>query len=168
MSAYESLVQFSKMLKNLDDWLGKAEAHAKEKGFSPDVLLEARLYPDQYQLAKQVQSACDAAKFAMVYLSGKQAPIFPDTEKTMTEIRDRARKCRELLDAVTESELAGFAERKVSPPWLGGKWLRGDHYLQQVAVPNFLFHIVTAYSILRHNGVPLGKAEFIGSLPVHG
>ncbi len=168
MSAHAALTQFSKMLKNLDEWLGKAEAHAKDKGFSPDVLVEARLYPDQYALVKQVQSACDAAKFALVYLSGKQAPVFPDTEKTMTELRERTVKCRELLDGASESDLEGFAERKVSPPWLGGKWLRGDHYLQQVAVPNFLFHVVTAYSILRHNGVPLGKAEFIGSLPMQG
>jgi hypothetical protein len=166
MSAHESIAQFSKMLKNLDQWLGKAEEHAKSKNFDPNILLKARLAPDQFVLVKQIQSACDAAKFAAVYLTGKEAPVFADTEATMTEIRDRIRKCREILDAVSESDFEGWAAKKVSAPWMGGKWVRGDHYMQQLAIPNFLFHVVTAYAILRHNGVSLGKLDYIGGLPM--
>jgi hypothetical protein len=166
MKTFETITQFGKMLKTLDQWIGKAEKHAESKKFDAEVLANARLYPDMYPFVKQVQSACDAAKFAAAYLSGKPAPSHPDTEKTLAECHQRIQKCLAFLETLSESDYAGGDERKVAPPWLGGKWLRGDQYLVQAGAPNFYFHVVTAYDILRTNGVELGKMDYIGSLPV--
>jgi uncharacterized protein len=164
--AFDTIKQFSKMLRNLDRWLDKAVEHATAKPFDPNVLVHARLAPDQFSLDRQVQSACDAAKFAAVYLTGKQAPPHPDTEKTVAELKARIAAVLDTLDGFQEADFADADERKVSPPWLHGKWLRGDHYLLEVATANFYFHVTTAYSILRHNGVPLGKMDFIGPISV--
>lgn len=167
MQTQHSIQELGKMLRNLDTWLGKAVEHARSKSFEADVLVRARLAPDQYSLDRQVQSACDAAKVAAAYLSGKEPPKHPDTEKTVDELRKRIATCVGYLETFKETDFAGAADRKVAPPWLHGKWLRGEDYLQQVAIPNCLFHVTTAYSILRHNGVPLGKGDYIGSLPLH-
>ena len=167
MDTAEIIAQFGKMLGNLDRWLEKAAAFAQQKKLEPDVLVQSRLAPDQYELARQVQSACDAAKYAAAYLSGQPAPSHPDTEKTIAELRGRIQTCRRWLESVKPSEYAAAADRRVSPPWLQGKWFRGAEYLAQLAVPNFYFHVTTAYAILRHNGVDLGKMDFIGSMPVH-
>ncbi|MCW5893013.1 MAG: DUF1993 domain-containing protein [bacterium] len=166
MSATDTIPQFAKMLGNLDAWLAKAVAFAEQRKFPPDVLAQARLAPDQYELARQVQSACDAAKFAAAYLSGEAAPSHPDTETTVTELRARVATCLAYLRGVGAEQLAGFATRRVAPPWLQGKWMRGDRYLTEVAIPNFYFHVTTAYAILRHNGVELGKMDYIGGLPI--
>jgi len=166
MNHYDAIRLFAKMLKNLEQWMDKAEAHAKAKTFDVDVLALARLAPDQHSFAGQVQLGCDQAKFAAAYLSGKPAPSHPDTEKTFAELRERIHKCLGFLDTVHEKDLVGSEERKVSPPWLGGNWLRGDDYMVHVALPNFFFHATTAYAILRHNGVDLGKMDYVGSLPV--
>lgn len=165
MTPHEAIQLFAKTLDNLDRWLDKAGANAKERSFDVDVLAQARLAPDQYSLAQQVQAACDQAKYAAAYLSGQPAPSHPDTEKSVAELRERIRTCAAFLATVSESDLAGAGERKVSPPWLQGRWLRGADYLVHVAVPNFFFHATNAYAILRHNGVPLGKIDFIGGLP---
>jgi hypothetical protein len=157
---------FAKTLRNLEQWMEKAASYAKARSFDVDVLAQARLAPDQYPFVRQVQSACDQAKYAAAYLSGKPAPSHPDTERTFAELRQRIEKCLAFLDSVGEKDLAGAGERKVSPPWLGGKWLSGDDYLVHIAVPNFFFHATTAYAILRHNGVDLGKMDYIGALPV--
>ena len=164
MDTAETITQFAKMLENLDRWLGAASGFAEKKKFAPEVLVQARLAPDQYELTRQVQSACDTAKYAAAYLSGQKAPSHPDTEKTIGELRARIQTCVQYLESVKPSEYAGAAERRVSPPWLGGKWFKGADYLMQLAVPNFYFHVTTAYAILRHNGVDLGKRDFIGSL----
>jgi hypothetical protein len=168
MKTYEFIPQFAKMLKNLDRWLEKAIEHAKTKKFDVDTLAQARLAPDQYPLARQVQSACDAAKFSAVYLSGKPAPVHADTETTIAELRQRLQTCCSYLETVTEKDFEGADERKVAPPWLQGKWVRGDQYLAQAGIPNFYFHVMTAYAILRHNGVDLGKIDYIGPLPIQG
>ena len=156
---------FAKTLQNLERWMDKATEYAKAKSFDVDVLAQARLAPDQFELVRQVQSACDQAKYAAAYLAGKQPPSHPDTEKTFAELRQRIQKCLGFLETVRPADLAGAEERKVAPPWLGGNWLRGDDYLVHVAVPNFFFHATMAYAILRHNGVDLGKMDFIGSIP---
>lgn len=166
MQAFASVQIMSKMLRNLDTWLGKATDHAKAKSFDVEVLVRARLAPDQYALDRQVQSACDAAKFAAAYLTNKEAPKHPDTEKTVGELRQRIAACLTFLDTCKESDFSGAEERRVAPAWLRGSWLRGDDYLLHIGLPNFLFHVTTAYSILRHNGVNLGKADFIGALPL--
>jgi hypothetical protein len=165
MTPHDAIRLFTKTLENLEKWMDKADEHAKARSFEVDVLAQARLAPDQFTFVQQVQAACDQAKFAAAYLSGKTAPSHPDTEKTFAELRERIRKCTSFLATVQEKDLAGAEERKVAPPWLQGRWLTGGDYLVHVAVPNFFFHATTAYAILRHNGVPLGKIDYIGGLP---
>jgi hypothetical protein len=165
MNANDAIRLFEKTLHNLEQWMDKATAHAKARSFDVDVLAQARIAPDQYELVRQVQSACDQAKYAAAYLGDKPAPSHPDTERTFAELRQRIEKCLGFLATVQAKDLVGADERKVAPPWLGGKWLRGDDYLVHVALPNFFFHATMAYAILRHNGVDLGKMDFIGSIP---
>ncbi|HUP91916.1 MAG TPA: DUF1993 domain-containing protein [Solimonas sp.] len=166
MTHHDAIVQFGKMLRNLEQWLDKAEAHAKTKKFDFDLLAGARLAPDAFSLTQQVQAACDQAKFAAAYLSGKKAPAHPDTEKTVAELRARIKACSAFLATVGSDDFAGSAERKVAPPWLQGKWFRGEDYVTALAIPNFYFHVTMAYAILRHNGVDLGKQDFIGGMPI--
>jgi hypothetical protein len=165
MTPHDALRLFTKTLENLEKWMDKAGEHAKARSFEVDVLAQARLAPDQFAFNQQVQAACDQAKYAAAYLSGKPAPSHPDTEKTFAELRERIRKCTGFLATVQEKDLAGAEGRKVAPPWLQGRWLSGHDYLVDVAVPNFFFHVTMAYAILRHNGVSLGKMDYIGSLP---
>jgi hypothetical protein len=166
MSLYEtSIPQFRKMLKNLDKWLEAAEAHAKAKSFDSSVLVNARLAPDQYPLVRQVQSACDAAKFTASRLAGKEAPKHPDTETTMEELRARIRASTEYLGTITEKDFVGAETRQVTLPFFPeGKFVTGAEYVTALATPNFYFHLTTAYSILRHNGVAVGKTDYIGSV----
>jgi hypothetical protein len=168
MDLYDVTVpQFSKMLHNLDRWLEAGIAYAKARKFEPDQLVTQRLAPDMYPLVQQVQSACDSAKFACAYLTGKKAPSHPDTEKTMDELRTRVRTVISHLETYKREDFAGAADRKVAPQWLGGKWLTGSDYLFQAGFPNFYFHVTSAYAILRHSGVDsLGKQVFIGQLPI--
>lgn len=165
MTPFETLQLFRKTLDNLAQWMDKAEQSAKERSFDVDVLAQARLAPDQFSFVQQVQGACDQAKYACAYFSDKPAPSHPDTETTFAELRERIRKCTDFLASAQEGDLAGAETRKVAPKWLGGRWLVGSDYLVYVAIPNFFFHATTAYAILRHNGVPLGKVDFVGSLP---
>ena len=162
MSAFSTVTQFGRMLQNLDAWLEAGVAYAKERGFDPEVFVAARLAPDQYALRQQIQSACDAAKYAGAYLSGQKAPSHPDTETTLAELRARIRTCLGYLQSFKASDFVGAEERRVAPPWMEGKSVRGDAYLGRIGVPNFYFHVTTAYAILRHNGVPLGKRDYIG------
>jgi hypothetical protein len=166
MGAHETITQFDKMLENLDRWLAAGVTCAERKKVPPDLLVGSRLALDQYELVRQVQAACDQAKFAAAYLSGQKAPAHPDTEKTVAEMRARIATCRAYLKSIAAAQYAGAAERRVAPPWLNGQWMRGDRYLAQVAIPNFYFHVVTAYAILRHNGVELGKMDYVGGLPL--
>ena len=167
MNAYDAIQLFAKTLGNLEKWMDKAEAYAKDRGFEVDVLAHARLAPDQYDLTKQVQSACDQAKFAAAYLSGGKAPSHPDTEQTFAELRERIRKCAQYVASVPEKDFANADQQKVAPAWLGGRWFRGSDYLAEMAIPNFFFHASMAYAILRHNGVPLGKMDYIGGITTH-
>ena len=166
MNVIDFVPQYAKMLSNLDRWLDKAAEHAKAKGFEIDTLIHWRLAPDQYSLDRQIQSACDSAKFSASYLTGKAAPAHPDTEKTIAELRARIKSCLAYLETVSGADVAGAEERKVSPKWLQGKWVKGDQYLTQMSLPNFYFHVTTDYAILRHNGVDLGKNDYIGSIPL--
>jgi hypothetical protein len=167
MDTAETITQFAKMLRNVDAWLEKATGFAAQKKFEPDVLAHARLAPDQYDLVRQVQAACDAAKFAAAYLSGQTAPSHPDTEQTIAQLRARIATCVQYLESVKAAAYAGATDRRVSPPWLEGRWFRGADYLAQLAIPNFYFHVTTTYAILRHNGVELGKMDYIGTMPIH-
>ena len=162
MQIADVIAAFDTMLANLDKWLETATTHAQGKGFEPDVLAQARLAPDQYALVQQVQSACDSAKFAAAYMSGTPAPSHPDTEQTMAELRARVRTCRAYLAGFKPADFAEGEQRPVSPAWMQGNSVRGDRYMHRVGIPNFYFHVTTAYAILRPNGVPLGKQDYIG------
>ena len=160
---YATVVQLTKMLRGLGRWLDQAEIQAKEKPFDPEVLLAARLAPDQYPLLRQIQAACDAAKFAAARTADKEPPKHPDTEQTLAEIRARLATTVAYLDTFSSDDFAGADELRVALPFLEGKKMRASDYLNEMAVPNFYFHLVTAYAILRHNGVPLGKRDYIGA-----
>ena len=165
MNLFDNVSQLIKMLHNLDKWLDTAAEYAKTKSFDPDTLLQARLAPDQYPLVRQIQSACDSAKFAVAHLSGQEAPAHPDTEKTFAEVRARIAACIAYLETAKAADFEGAEQRRVAPSWMAGKWVAGHNYLLEMAIPNFYFHITTAYAIMRHNGVALGKMAFLGGLP---
>lgn len=162
MATFETISQFGRMLNNVEKWLDAAASFAEKKKFDPEVLVQARLAPDQYALVQQIQSACDSAKFAAAYLSGQKAPSHPDTEKNIAELRARLQAVTSYLATFKAADFTGAEERRVAPPWMQGKSVRGSDYVNRIAVPNFYFHVTTAYAILRHNGVELGKADFIG------
>lgn len=162
MSSYEIVVQGSRMIANLGKWMETAAEYAREKGFEPDVLAQARLAPDQYSLVGQVQAACDQAKNTAAYLSGQKPPPHPDTETTFAELQARIRTCLAYLEGFSAKDFGPAEDMRVAPPWMGGKSVRGDAYLERLAVPNLYFHVTTAYAILRHNGVALGKGDYIG------
>ena len=165
MSMYEATVpQLHKMVGNIGGWLEAAAAHAKAKAFDPNVFVHARLAPDQYPLARQVQSACDSAKFAAARLSGKEAPKHPDTEQTLDELRARVKSVFDYLGTFKKADFEGVKERLIELPFMPGKVLAASDYLNEMVLPNFYFHATHVYAILRHNGVDLGKMNYIGSL----
>jgi hypothetical protein len=166
MSAlYEATVpQFRKMLSNADKWIDKAVDHAKKKSFDPNVFVTSRLAPDQYPLVRQIQSMCDGAKFACARLSAKEAPKHPDTEQTIDELKARIKTVLAYLETFKAEDFANAETRLIDLPFLEGKSLTGTDYINEMVIPNFYFHVVTTYAILRHNGVDLGKMDFIGSL----
>lgn len=159
-----SVVQLSRMLQNLDAWLVKAVAYANEKRFDPTVLLEARLAPDMYPLVRQVQAACDGAKFLAARLAGKEPPKHPDTERSVDELRARIHDVREYLATFTPEDLSTDPAHVVALPFLPGQGLSAADYLHQMSLPNTYFHVCMAYAILRHNGVALNKTDYIGGL----
>jgi uncharacterized protein len=168
MNLYDLTVpQLQKTLRNLDTWLGLAIAHADRRKFPVDNLMTARLAPDQFTFARQVQTACDNAKFIPGRLTGKEWPSHPDTETTVDQLRARIASVQGYLETFKPADFAGGEERKISLPWQGGKWMTGAEYLIEFALPNFYFHVFTAYELLRHNGIEgLGKAVLIGSVPM--
>ena len=162
---YDQFTQFAKMLHNLSSLLDKADAYAQAKKFDADVLLNSRLAPDMFNLIRQVQISCDMVKFGIARLSGKDAPTHDDKEKTIPELKARVESTLGFFHSVKESDFAGWEERKVTTPRWEGKWLTGKDYFHQHLVPNVYFHITTAYAILRHNGVEIGKKDFLGEVP---
>ena len=166
MNLYHLTVpQFDKALQSVERWIDKTTEYAKTKKFDANDLLVARLAPDQFSLVKQIQIVCDNAKMVPARLSGKEAPAHPDTEKTWDELRTRVRAVREYVNGFKPADFEGAEERLVSLPWMPGKVLTGRDYVTDFAIANFYFHLTTAYSILRHNGVNLGKTDFTGDLP---
>jgi len=159
--------QFSKMLGNLVSILNEAEKYAGEKKFDVAILLQARLSPDQFNLIKQIQIACDTAKLGAARLADteKDAPAQADTEATMAEIKARIESTVAYLQGFTAQSFAGAAERRITQPRWNGKSLSGEEFLVQHVIPNFYFHVTTTYAILRHNGVPVGKKNYLGDMP---
>jgi hypothetical protein len=156
--------QMKKQLGQLDKWLGTAEEFAKAKGFDPGVVLGLRLAPDQFPFAQQVQTTCDTAKLAASRLTGKAAETHADTEKTLEELRARVRSVIAYLDGFSAKDFEGAAAKVITQPRWEGKWMTGADYFVEHAVPNFYFHLTTAYAILRHNGVKIGKRDYLGTL----
>lgn len=156
---------FDKNLQNVERWIDKAQAFATAKKFDANTLLTARLAPDQFPLVRQIQSVCDNAKFICSRATGKQPPAHPDTEQTWDELRTRIHSVRELVNGFKPSDFEGIEDRIVTLPWMPGKALTAKDYVLAFGLPNFGFHLTTAYSILRHNGVDVGKMDFMGSLP---
>lgn len=154
---------FRTMLGALDAMLAKGEAHAQARKFDPANLLRARLAPDMFDLVKQVQIACDMAKSGGARLAGVDVPKHEDTETTFAELHARIAKVLAFLDTLDRAAIDGAADRLVTVP-LRDRELRfsGRDYLVGWVLPNFYFHVTTAYALLRHNGVELGKADFLG------
>jgi hypothetical protein len=136
-----------------------------ERKFEMDVLLNSRLAPDQFNFIRQVQIACDTAKFYAARMTGKEAPIHEDTEKTLPELKARIETVIGYLNSFKAEDFKGAEERKISQPRWEGKYLTGFEFATQHAIPNVYFHVATAYAILRHNGVPVGKKDFLGEMP---
>lgn len=158
----QTFAQMKKQLGQLDKWLGVAGEYAKSKSFDPNVLTGMRLAPDMFPLARQVQICCDSAKLAASYLSGKAAESQPDTETTLDELRARVQSVVRYLDGFTADDFTAAAGKVVSQPRWKGEWMTGQDYLLQHGLPNFFFHLTTAYAILRHAGVGIGKRDFLG------
>jgi hypothetical protein len=166
MILYEATVPvFTKFLNGVNGWLDKAAAYADAKKFDVQVLMSARLAPDQYPFIGQIQGACDQAKFTVAKLTGKAPPSHPDTEKTATELRARIATCVDYLATFKREDFKGAEDRLCGHTWMGGKQMKGGDYLDHFALPNFHFHLTTAYAILRHNGLGLTKTDYVVDLP---
>ena len=161
---HETFGQLKKQLRQLDQWIGTAAAFAETKKFEPNSILGFRLAPDQFAFARQVQVACDTAKLAASRLTGKDAPSHPDTEQTLEELSARVRSVRAYLEGLSASDFAEAATRVITQPRWEGKVMTGADYFLEHAQPNFFFHTVHAYAILRHIGVPLGKRDYLGAV----
>ena len=163
LSMYQASVPaFQKHLNALDGLLDKAAAYAISKKVDPEVLLSARLYPDMFELTRQVQAATDFAKAASTRLAGVAVPSFADTETTISELKARIAKTQKLLETIKPEQMAGSEDKeftiKVGP---NDMTFKGADYLLHFAMPNFYFHCATAYAILRHNGLDIGKRDFM-------
>lgn len=159
-----SVATFIRMLNNLTAILEKAAAHADAKKIEPAVLINSRLYPDMFALGRQVQIATDHAKGCGARLAGMEPPKFEDNEATFPELIARVRKTVAYLNELKPEQIDGSEERTITLPMRTRTLtFRGLTYLLNFALPNFYFHVTTAYDILRHNGVELGKRDFIGA-----
>jgi uncharacterized protein len=160
-----SIPTFVHGLKNLSAILDKAEKYAQEKKIDPSVLITARLYPDMFALSRQVQIACDIVKGGVARLAGGEVPSFPDTESTFAELQARIQKTIDFIESKSASQVNGSEERDINLT-VGGHVMKftGQDYLLKFVIPNFYFHISVTYSILRHNGVGVGKMDFLGNI----
>ena len=165
ISMYQaSAPRFANTLKNLSAILDKAKAHAEARKIDELVLTSARLYPDMFALARQVQVACDTAKGAVARLAGVEIPKHEDTEKTFDELKERIARTLAFIATVKAAQIDGAEEKDIVLKLQGRDVpFKGMQYLLGFAWPNFYFHAATAYGILRHNGVEIGKRDFIGA-----
>jgi uncharacterized protein len=165
MSFYDASVPaFLQILGSLSGILAKAEAHCAAKNIKPDVLISARLYPDMLPLSKQIQLACDFSAKACARLAHTDVPSTPDTETTFGELRQRLANTIDYVKKFTPAQLEGGDRKEVTFPIGPDKTLtlKGQEFLSRFAFPNFYFHAATAHGILRHNGVEIGKRDFLG------
>jgi hypothetical protein len=163
---YKNLIPpFVKALTNLNVILDKGQEFADAKKIDSTVLLNTRLIADQFPLTRQIQIACDTAKLGAARLAGKEAPVHDDKEATMAELKNRVNDVIKYLNSFKPEDFKGAEERKISQPRWEGKWMTGEDYLLQHAIPNIYFHVTTAYSILRSQGVDVGKKTYLGEMP---
>jgi uncharacterized protein len=165
ISMYQaSAPRFVNMLNNLSAILDKAQAHAEAKKIDPLTLANDRLFPDMFPMKRQVQIACDTAKGAVARLAGVDVPKHEDTEQTFAELKSRIAKTIDFIGGVSPAQLEGTEDKNIHLK-LGPRDVdfTGMQYLLGFALPNFYFHVTTAYDILRHNGVELAKRDYIGT-----
>lgn len=153
---------FQRGLAGLKTYLDKAEAYATEKNIDPAILVAARLAPDMLPLSGQYQRASDSAKFALARLTATDAPKFEDNETTLDALRERLAKTEAYLATFSAQALEGAESREITLPGKSGIVLPGDEYIATFALPNFYFHVATAHAILRNQGVPIGKRDYLG------
>jgi hypothetical protein len=160
-----SVPVFVRMLGNLSAILDKAAAHAEARKIEPSVLVNARLFPDMFPLLRQVRIAADYAKGATARLSGNDPPKYEDNETSFADLKARIARTLEYVQSQDAERFRGSDERDIELTLRGEvRRFKGAHYLAHIVLPNFYFHVTTAYDILRHNGVELGKGDFTGPL----
>lgn len=157
--------QFTKMLHNLSRIMDKAATFAEAKKIDSEVLLNSRLAPDQFNFIRQVQIATDSAKLCAFRLTGKETITHDDSEKTLPELKQRIESVIGYLNSLKPDDFKGAESKHITQPRWEGKYLTGQEYVLEHALPNIYFHVTTAYSILRHNGVEIGKKDYLGELP---
>jgi uncharacterized protein len=160
-----SVPVFNQLLGGLSDVLSKAQAHAEARKIEPAVLLQARLYPDMFPLLRQVLIACDFAKGVSARLAGVEVPAYEDNEASFADLQTRIAKTLAFINGIAPAQFEGSATREVVTQAGTPKEKRfvGSSYLVNYGLPHFFFHVTTAYNILRHNGVEVGKKDYIGS-----
>ena len=166
ISMYQASVpRFVNILGNLSNILDKTQAHIDAKKIADASFTAFRLFPDMLPMTTQVQIACDSAKFAVARLSGVDAPKFDDTEVSFTDLRLRIASTLEYIRSVPAAKIDGTENKDIVVPRRDGSMtLKGEVYLKHYSLPNLYFHVMTAYALLRHNGVDLGKGDFLGTL----
>src|SRR4051794_27990853 len=166
LSMYQASVPaFLRGLDNLSAILKKAEDHAAARKIDPAVLLAARLFPDMLPMIRQVFIAADFAKSVPARLAGVEVPKYEDNEKTFAELQARIAKTTDFAKSLTAAQIDGSEDRDIELTIGGGPMtFKGQAYLTEFGIPNFYFHLTTAYNILRHNGVEIGKRDFIGQV----
>ena len=164
-----SVPVFDAMLGNLATLLKQGAAHAAARNFDPQALLDARLFPDMFALTRQVQIACDAAKGGVARIAGIEAPKFEDNERTFDDLFARIEKTQVFIRGVPRERFEGADTRRVEVPVRQQTYaFDAQTFLMRWALPNFYFHLVTAYDLLRHNGVEVGKRDYLGTVPQLG
>ena len=160
-----SIPVFRQLLGGLDGVLTKAEAHAAERKIDPAALLQARLFPDMFPFTRQVQIACDFAKSVPARLAGVEVPAYDDSEQTFAELHARIARTLAFIDGLDAAQFEGAAGRQIvlRPGTPKERALDGQSYLLAYGLPQFFFHVTTAYALLRHNGVEIGKKDFMGA-----
>ena len=154
---------FSRMLTNLAHCLDKAARHCEEKKIDPTALLSARLYPDMFHLIRQVQVATDMCKGGVARLAGQEPPVYEDSEKSFADLAARIEKTIAFINTFKPAQIDGTEDKLITLKMRAGeKTFKGEAYLQNFVQGNFYFHLTTAYALLRHNGVDVGKSDYLG------
>ena len=165
ISMYQASVpRFVNVLGNLSNILDKAQAHVDAKKLNPATLTTYRLFPDMLPMTSQVQIACDTAKGAVARLAGMEIPVYEDNEQTLADLKARIAKTIAFIQTVTQERIDGTEDKEIVIK-RGDREIRykGMQFLLGQALPNFYFHVTTAYNILRHNGIELGKRDYLGN-----